>query len=156
MKQNSKKLMLGGLVISAVFCASLLSFADDMKSGTNDWQGGRLAKMKETLGLSDTQVASIKAIQDGSWKNIEPLRKQTRIDLENLKAQVKTGAPDKDLTASIDALQADRKKMMEARKASMEQVKAILTPLQQAKAMIAMSERMGKRQHYKAEEDSDK
>ncbi len=153
MKRKSIKFVFAGLIIAAVFCITLFSFADEGKKGEKE--GGRLAKMQETLGLSDAQVSSIKDVFTDTWKNIEPLMKQRKADFESLKEKVNAGASDNDLTALIETLKSDQQKIMDVRKNEMEQIKAILTPAQQAKAIIAMGERMGKWRHNRGEKEQD-
>lgn len=134
MKRTTKKFIAVSMVLGAIFCVSLFSFAEDGKKDMHEKD--RIVKMKEKLGLSDDQVIKIKAIFTDSKKTVEPLKKQHEADMKALKAKVKAGAADSELKLLLDALQLDNQKIMDARKTVMEQVKAILTPLQQAKEVI--------------------
>lgn len=75
----------------------------------------------------------MKAVFDDSIKNNEPLIKQIQSDLNAIEEKVKAVASDADLTALLDNLHTDNQKLMSARKNELEQIKAILTPTQQAK-----------------------
>ncbi len=157
MERRTNKFVMASMVLVAVFCISLFSYAEEGKKDMHEKD--RIVKMKEKLGLSDDQVTKIKAVFADSKKNIEPLKKQYEADLKSLKDKVKAGVADSELKILLDALQADDQKMMDARKNIMEQMKAILTPLQQAKDIIGeRSEKekdKGDKKEKEEEEDND-
>jgi hypothetical protein len=134
MKRSLKWFVFMSMVLAMVFSASMFTFAADGKKDARE--NDRIARMKEMLGLSDDQVSKIRQISTDSMTRIEPLQKQRQTDLKALRDKVKAEAPDADLKVLMAALQADDQKLVDARKIEMDQIKAVLTTLQQATLMI--------------------
>jgi hypothetical protein len=142
MKRTSNRLITASIIIAAVFCVSLFSFAEDGKKDKHE--SDRMGKMKKFLSLSDDQVLKIKDVYSNSMIAIEPLKKQLGSDVKALKQSFKAGVSNDVLQPLLDTIQADHKKLMDAVNDEKDQIKAILTPSQIAKEIIAMSDRMEK------------
>lgn len=116
----------------------------DMSAGMR--QGGpgmeRLEDQKEALGLSDAQVAKLKALRnagkDGMKKHMDDMR-----DLvAKLKDQVAAKASDQDISTTLSSLKQLHKDQQAAMEQRREEAEAILTPMQQAKMFINRHEKM--------------
>ena len=121
-----KMLALGfALTVTAPWIASA---ADEGGKGGGRGRGGeRLQAALEKLNLNDDQKAKIKDIMDKAAADRQAFVKE---HADELKAAKESG--DQDKMRSIFA------PMMEKRKATMEQIKAILTDEQKQKLMEAM------------------
>ncbi|HTA77424.1 MAG TPA: Spy/CpxP family protein refolding chaperone [bacterium] len=104
---------------------------------------GRLEEMKQKLGLTDDQAAKLKTAMKKQMEANKPLRDQEKIDIDTLQQKVDSKASDSDITAALDKLKEDRKALQEAQERSMEKMKSILTPTQQAKWVLSMGRGMG-------------
>lgn len=116
--------------------------AAEAKEGHHGHGGKMMEKMKDELGLSDAQVEKIKALHKDEGGEMKAAREKTKKDVDALKALVEKKGADADITAAINALQADRKAMEADREKKQEAMRAILTPLQQGKMVLQMVEHM--------------
>lgn len=109
-----------------------------MKSDHGDWGEKRMDHMKEKLGLTDDQAASLKTVFKKQMEANKPLRDQERIDIDTLRQKVDSKASDSDIKQILDKLKVDRKQLQEAQERSIEKIRSILTPTQQAKWVLMM------------------
>ena len=100
--------------------------------------GSRMDKLKEKLGLSDDQVSKLKDLFKSQGETMKPLRDQMKIDMDTLQQKVDTKASDGDVKKLLDKLEADQKEMQAGREKMKDQLRAILTPTQQAKMVLGM------------------
>ena len=138
---------------AALFAAPSLH-ADDAKAdkaapkedggakGHEGWGEKRGDMMKKELGLSDDQVTKMKAANKAQQEAMKPLMDKMKLDVDSLRVMVDKKAADDQLKAAVDGLKADHQAMQDQEMKGMEAKAAILTPLQQAKAAIAMIDRM--------------
>jgi Spy/CpxP family protein refolding chaperone len=119
---------------------------------------GRLDKMKEKLGLTDSQAAKVKDLFKQQRESNKPLRDQMKIDMDTLQQKVDAKASDSELKDLLDKLQKDRESVESARKKMVDGMRDILTPTQQAKMVLSMKgkgrQMMGKWRH-KMKKDND-
>jgi Spy/CpxP family protein refolding chaperone len=104
--------------------------------------GGHDGMMKEKLGLTDEQVAKFKDARKANREAMQPLMEKMKTDVDSLRVLVDKKASDKDLSAQLDALKADKQAVEDQQKKQMEDMAAVLTPLQKAKFVISMADRM--------------
>ena len=154
------KFLLAFLLTAVLAISAWKVFADEDKQGPGDngqaamndsgdrpegmqggMMGGHLEKMKEKLGLSDSQASKLKDFFKKQMEDMKPLRDQVKIDMDTLQQKVDTKASDGDVKKVLDALSADRKGMEAGRKKMEDQLKEILSPTQQAKFVLGMKER---------------
>jgi Spy/CpxP family protein refolding chaperone len=113
--------------------------------GPDDMQGGMMGRhfdrMKEKLGLSDSQASKLKDLFKKQMEEMKPLRDQMKIDMDTLQQKVDTKASDTDVKKVLDALSADRKSMEAGRQKMEDAVREILNPTQQAKLVLSMKDR---------------
>jgi len=103
---------------------------------------GMMKHMKEELDLSDAQVTKFKALKEADEKNNEAMRHAMEADAANLQVLVDKKAPDSELKAGVDKLKSDHKAMQAAMEKHMDDMAAILSPIQQAKAALMMMKNM--------------
>jgi Spy/CpxP family protein refolding chaperone len=111
---------------------------DGMQGGM---MGGHFDRMKEKLGLSDSQAAKLKDLFKKQMEETKPLRDQMKIDMDTLQQKIDTKASDADVKKVLDALSADRKSMEASRQNMEDAVREILSPTQQAKFVLSMRDR---------------
>ena len=168
-----KRMIMSGMLLAAVLWGNAAFVgageqappAGDGPSAMDQGMGGmmgqdRLEKMKEKLGLSDDQVSKLKALFKSQRSVTKPLRDKLKSDMDDLQKKVDAKASDADLKKVLDSLSDDRKNLEAARQKMVDQIREILTPLQQAKFVLAMRERgekmMGKwMKHHRDMGDSD-
>ena len=130
------------LVAGALLAAPALR-ADDKPAQAEEkgqgWgaHGDKFEHLKKWLDLSDDQVAQWKKAEDGQGEAGKLLRDKLKADQAQLSVLVDEKAADGKLTDALKALEADGKAMREQGQKQQEAIKAILTPLQQAKLAVA-------------------
>ena len=102
------------------------------------WERGPLGMMKKKLDLTDDQASKMKELFKKQREENEPLREQTKIDMDTLRLKVDSKASDSEIKKVLEALSADQKKMEEDRGKMKEELSAILTPTQKAKMLLDM------------------
>jgi Spy/CpxP family protein refolding chaperone len=150
MKKIPKISAVISLVLGAVFCLSLMSYAGMGPGGPGGpgpgplgmHEGDRIIQMKDKIGLTDDQVTKIKKLFRESRNSIQTLMDQQKDDLDAVETKLKAKASDKELKVLLDALDADHQKIENARKSVMDQLRTILTPTQQAQSIVALEKRM--------------
>jgi Spy/CpxP family protein refolding chaperone len=161
MKKFSR-LFLVGIFATALFLGYGLAKADDSMAADNqsgdqpamnadhpdhmdhDGMGkGRIEHLKEKLGLTDDQATQLKEAFKKQEEAIKPLRDQEKIDVDMLQQKVDTKASDSDIKALLDKLKEDHKTVQDAQERSMDKMRTILNPTQQAKWVLSMRDRMG-------------
>ena len=127
---------------------------DDKPAGAKDHSAGSwgdkggggmgpMGRMKKKLGLTDDQASKIKELFKTQREENEPLREQTKIDMDTLRLKVDSKASDSEIKKVLEALSADQKKIQAGRGKMKEQLSAILTPSQRAKMLLEMERRGG-------------
>jgi Spy/CpxP family protein refolding chaperone len=156
MKKVMKGLWVGSLAMSLLASSALVVRADDEKQSAGDspaamggqggdpdgmgggMMGGGAERMKEKLGLSDSQATQLKTLFKKQMEGNKPLRDQMRIDMDTLQQRVDLKASDSDIKKLLDKLEAERKEMDSSREKMKDQLKTILSPTQQAKMVLGM------------------
>jgi Spy/CpxP family protein refolding chaperone len=151
--------VLGSLLAALTFGLALAVQADDDQAapggdkpaamddngGPDGMQGGMMGghfdRMKEKLGLSDSQASKLKDLFKKQMGEMKPLRDQMKIDMDTLQQKVDTKASDADVKKVLDALSTDRKSMEAGRQKMEDSVREILDPTQQAKLVLSMKDR---------------
>jgi hypothetical protein len=123
--------------------------AMDGDEGHEGWEGqGRIEEgmkehLKKALELNDEQAKKVDELNKADHDNSKLLKDKVEADLANLKVLVDKKAGDEELKTAIEGLKQDHKAMQEAHQKHMEAMQAILSPTQQAKAVLMMREHMG-------------
>jgi len=107
-----------------------------------DGKGGHEGMLKEKLGLTDEQAAKFKDARKANREAMQPLMEKMKTDVDSLRVLVDKKASDKDLSAQLDTLKADKQAVDDQQKKQMDAMAAILTPLQKAKFVINMADHM--------------
>jgi len=131
-------------VATTIWGSPLLNAGEAGKDGGQGWGKGRGEHMKKELGLSDDQAEKFKAAQKAQMDAMKPLQEKQKLDIDSLRVLVDKKAADKDLSAAIAAIKADHQAIEEQQKKHREAMAQLLTPLQQAKAVLMMGD-MGER-----------
>jgi Spy/CpxP family protein refolding chaperone len=142
-------------IICAVIAAGLLAAgavrarADEGKEGKDGGRRGeRVEKMmKERLGLSDDQVAKLKTAWKAEKETMKTLREQSKETARKLEDEVRDLASEKEIQATLDQLDANRKSMTAEHQKLEASVASILRPSQRAKMRLLMARRMKHRGH---------
>jgi Spy/CpxP family protein refolding chaperone len=121
---------------------------DHQGQGHDGWDEG---KMKDKLGLSDDQVAKLKAMRDSSKEAFKPLMEKERGLMAKLNDQSVNKAPDSAIQTTLNDLKANHKAMKEQMEKIQDQKDAILTPSQQAKMMLMRQKMMERGSHNHGE-----
>jgi Spy/CpxP family protein refolding chaperone len=145
---------IAGLLAFAMGGTTMVSWAQDSGPAANSGaagmnQGGsaepspadRIEKMKEDLGLSDDQVTQIQKLFSEQMGSIKPLRDQLKTDMETLQQKMDSMAKDPEVKEVLEKFKSDRKILEEAQAKLMDRLSAILTPTQEAKAILEMDKR---------------
>jgi Spy/CpxP family protein refolding chaperone len=145
------RLFLNTALVSTLFLGYSLVRAQDQAAPADNASGDkmemkgdhgdgkdRMDRMKEKLGLSDSQAAKLKEAFKKQMEANKPLRDQEKIDVDTLQQKVDSKASDSDIKDLLEKLKADRKQIQDAQERSMEKIKTILTPTQQAKWVLMM------------------
>jgi Spy/CpxP family protein refolding chaperone len=137
------------LVAGALLAAPALR-ADDKPAQAeqkgHSWRGhgDKFDGMKQWLGLTDDQVAQWKKVETGQREAGKLLRDKLKAEQAQLAVLVDEKASDGKLTEALKALEADGKAMREQGQKQREAIQAILTPLQQAKLVLARQGKGGR------------
>ncbi|HXL73678.1 MAG TPA: Spy/CpxP family protein refolding chaperone [bacterium] len=155
MKKFSRLFLVGGLA-TAMFLGYGLAKAQDqnppaddqsgdhpaMQDGDHgnhgDWGKYRIEHLKDKLGLTDDQAAQLKEAFKKQQEANKPLRDQEKIDMDTLQQKVDMKASDSDIKTLLDKLKDDQKQMEQVQENSMDKMRTILTPTQQAKWVLSM------------------
>jgi Spy/CpxP family protein refolding chaperone len=116
----------------------------EMKGGPGEDGEKRMDRLKEKLGLTDTQAKKLKAAMKKEREANKPLLDQAKIDMDTLQQKVDSKASDDEIKALLDKLMADHKAINEAQENGKEKFRTILTPMQQAKWVLMMKDGMGR------------
>jgi Spy/CpxP family protein refolding chaperone len=119
------------------------------KDGARKEHAGKM--LKERLGLSDDQADKLKAAWDAQKAAMKPLREAAKEGRRKLEEQVRGLASDKEIQATLDALDANRKAMLAERQKVEATLASVLKPSQRAKLRLMMARRMMKGRGRKAE-----
>ncbi len=155
MKRIINGLWMGSLIGILFVGTSWVVRAEEEGSMMGNEKGGvnQVEKMKEKLGLSDSQASKLKDLFKKQREDMTPLRDQMKIDMDTLQQKVDMKAPDSEIKKLLDKLDADRKGMESGREKMKDQLRAILSPTQQAKLVLGMRskgmEMMGKRTKHR-------
>jgi len=152
MKKFFRLFLVGGLA-TAMFLGYGLAKAQDQNPPADDqggdhpmmqnvdhgdWGKDRIEHLKDKLGLTDDQAAKLKETFKKQREANKPLRDQEKIDIDTLQQKVDSKASDSDIKDALDKLSADHKSMQAAQDNSMDKIREILTPMQQAKWVLTM------------------
>lgn len=152
MKKFSRLFLVGSLTM-ALFLGYGLAKAEDqnqpsddqggdhpaMQDGNHgDWGKDRIEHLKDKLGLTDDQATKLKEAFRKQEEANKPLCDQEKIDIDTLQQKVDQKAPDSDLKSLLDKLEKDHKQMQEVKQNSMDKIRMILDPTQQAKWVLSM------------------
>jgi Spy/CpxP family protein refolding chaperone len=95
------------------------------------------------LDLNETQKAEVKRIMESRKSTFESLREQIRADREALDAAAEAQSPNPSAVgAAYLKVRADREAMRAERKATMDEIRSVLTPEQQQKMDTMKQKRM--------------
>jgi len=95
------------------------------------------------LDLTESQKAEVKRIMESRKATIESLREQIRADREALDAAAEAQSPNPSAVgAAYLKVRADREAMRAEHKATMDQIRSVLTPEQQQKMDTMKQKRM--------------
>jgi Spy/CpxP family protein refolding chaperone len=123
-----------GLITALLFGVSTVAKAQEPPPGVN---AAKILEIKEKLGLSDEQVAKLKTLLESEKAELTPLVKKQLADLKTLDEKVKANAPDDELDPILDNMETRRQNIESAKSKYIGQARAILTPTQQAKVVLA-------------------
>ncbi len=156
-----KSIIWAALLVVLAWSPAALSLADDSAPAGGDdhpgmghgmdggmMGGGHLDKLKEKLGLTNDQAAKLKDVFKSQMEANKPLRDQMKIDVDTLQQKVDAKASDADIKKLLDKLETDNKQMQAGREKMKDQLRAILTPTQQAKMVLGMR-KMGMMERWK-------
>jgi Spy/CpxP family protein refolding chaperone len=137
-------------IICAVIAAGLL-LAGPLARNSRAEEGGKEGEkhgehaekmMKERLGLTDDQAAKLKAAFEAEKTAVKGLREQSKEAARKLEEEVRDLSSDKDIQATLDQLDANRKAVAAEHQKMESSVASILKPYQRAKMRLMMRERM--------------
>src|SRR5260221_141962 len=117
MKRIINGLWMGSLIGILFVGTSWVVRAEEEGSMMGNEKGGvnQVEKMKEKLGLSDSQASKLKDLFKKQREDMTPLRDQMKIDMDTLQQKVDMKAPDSEIKKLLDKLDADRKGMESGR-----------------------------------------
>jgi Spy/CpxP family protein refolding chaperone len=141
-------------IICAVVAAGLLAagpLSGRARAEEDEKDGGHKGRaehmLKDRLGLTDDQAAKVKAAHEALQAAMKPLREKAKESRRKLEEQVRGLASDKDIQATLDALDANRKAMQAEREKAESSMASALKPYQRAKMRLMMAHRMKARRH---------
>jgi Spy/CpxP family protein refolding chaperone len=106
--------------------------------------GAWIDHAKDKLKLSNDQVAQLHKAVDDEKNRIVPLREDMKTQIQSLAQKLKAGAGDDALKPILDQIDQDRQDLAADQQKTTEAIRAVLTPTQQAKVILAMIlKRMG-------------
>jgi Spy/CpxP family protein refolding chaperone len=113
--------------------------------------GARLEQLVESLGLDEKSMAEVKKILDASKAKRQELFAKMHEAHERMRSLLEQGQPDETaVMAQADTIGALETEGRKQRLHTMLQVRALLTPEQQAKLLEKLREqRHGRREHWK-------
>ena len=135
-------------IICAVIAAGLFAAgpfagrarAEDEGKGKDGGGHERIEKMmKERLGLTDDQAAKLKAAWKAQKDSAKTLREESKATSRKLEEEVRDLASEKEIQATLDQLDANRKAMATERQKLEASVSSILRPSQRAKMRLMMA-----------------
>ncbi|MFI5345647.1 MAG: Spy/CpxP family protein refolding chaperone [Elusimicrobiota bacterium] len=106
------------------------------------------AKMKERLGLSDEQADKVKTAFESEKAAVKPLREARKAAARKLEQQVRDLASEKDIQATLDGMDANRKAMAAERQKLQGSLAGVLKPSQRAKMRLFMASRRTHRRSH--------
>lgn len=146
------KKIICAVIAAGLFAAGPFAVRARAEDGGHDEGGraeraGHMEKMKERLGLTDDQAAKLKAAWKAEKDASEELREKSKQASHKLEEEVRDLASEKEIQATLDQLDANRKAMMAERQKLEASFAAILRPSQRAK-MRLMMEHMRRHGHW--------
>lgn len=145
-----KRIIHAALAAGVLAAGSLTSRAWAQPQGSNSGPGGGTQQggpgggpemMKKHLGLTDDQVAKLKAAMEARKSKDQPLREQMQGGMKKLGEQLRAKAADADISATLEQLKTARKSMREQEDAFVTSLESFLTPTQRAKMLMGMIRR---------------
>ncbi|MBI2061565.1 MAG: Spy/CpxP family protein refolding chaperone [Nitrospirae bacterium] len=133
--------MRSGVQIVSVLGALIL-LAGSAWAGKTDHKPDREAWIEE-LGLSKDQQARIEGIRKEHRELVKKIKSERESLMKDLTKLVKEKAADADLQGKVDALHHLKKQVGEAMDRHMENLRGVLTPIQQAKFVLWMDKHRG-------------
>lgn len=125
------------VVLGCVLTAGAVSVPQAVPQGKamvdRSWKG--------TMGLSDEQETKFKLARRVLRDALTPLKDKLEDEVDNLGGLVNTAAPEKDITAGVERVREARRALMAEHEKFLDKVAAILTPIQRARAVMAMYQR---------------
>ncbi len=104
----------------------------DVQGGPDGMQGGMMGghmdRIKEKLGLTDSQADKLKELFKKQMENMKPLRDQMKIDMDTLQQKVDTKASEDEIKKVLETLKTDRKSMETARQKMEDQLAGNIDP----------------------------
>lgn len=138
-----KRLMTAALMVGLMGLAGTRlarAHGDDGKKG--EVSEKMKERMKEKLGLTDEQADGLEDAMKAHHEAMKPLHRKLRDSMRKLEDQVEDGASDKDVAATLSAMD-DARKALDAEREKLEAVFAkTLKPTQRAKMRLALGHRM--------------
>ncbi len=132
--------------------------ADDGKDGKGgpEAQAAMIDKMKADLDLSDAQVAKVKAENADDLAAGKTLHAKMLLNVDKLRLLVDNKAGADELNAAIAAVKGNKADLDAQKAKHMDALQDLLTPLQQAKAILMMVGRMERDKGPHGPKDGDK
>jgi len=141
---KNRRMMILSAALLGLAAAGTLQARDHKGPGDRKGPGGGPAwhekfkdLMQKRFDLSDDQQAKLKEAFEAQRKAAEPLHKELRVGLAKLRWQVEAEADSKELAATLAQLDKTRKALQSQQDKFLSSLKNILTPVQQAKMLLA-------------------
>ena len=147
MKMMMKRSAIAGAVLCAFACGVALAQERGPRGPRpGDGPGGPppMDRMLDRLGLTDDQKAAVQAVHEKNQDTLRPLGEAARHAHEAFQKALDTEADAGKVGQLALAMNAAQKKFDAARKAEMDEIKAILTPEQREKFEQAMQRGPGR------------
>ena len=143
MKRLISTMTAAGLLAGALLLPAMIR-AEDKKEDKAEAheKEGRAAHWREKLGISEEQEGKLKGIKRAHREAEEGARAEMAATMRKLEDQLEDKASDKDLTVTLDKLQAQHKSISAEREKFMGAMAQVLTPTQRAKMAVAMGKHM--------------
>ena len=107
----------------------------------------RIAELQEALGLDDKTTIKISTIMKNNDLEIDKIKMEVRSNIGELKDLMKSDKPDeKKILVIIEKLDKSKKQMQKVHESQFDEIRKLLTPIQQAKFVLQM-EMFQKRMH---------
>jgi len=125
-----------GLMAGPVFCLG----AEENQQATDDGSAdiSQFSKMQQSLGLTDDQMAKLKVLFKEHWEATKALKYKAAVDMLKLKQEIQSGASDREVKKTLDALTDDHEALQKKRQKLVNQLRDTLTPTQQGKLILGM------------------